>query len=549
VTDYLRSLSPEGLAKFTRHISSSEQSPRAGMLHIHDASRERHEQSVVALCEATVDGQHFITETGPKSHEEEFGTPVFRSRVGGGHLVAYPADAAHLHRIYNRVAPGRLPRAMGPVSRLGIGTRMSRLLFEGIWRSINRCGYAANAFQNSYRELTILDRILNPGKAATVYYPGLGFVPEGHTGSTFEGLWVTGISEALKFNTARSPFGADADHIKVKRDDPELVDTRLVVEAARFYSFFTLDVSDVLDYSAYGQGSRSTSTLESEVGDSSVAREITRYYNRVFKIDGVAHRITENELIGLVGKYWKSLGLVEKLAEYISTVRGGEQFDLEISIDEHPPDVHPFECITKDAELLFLLEELRRRGVRVTHIAPNFGVEKHVDYRHPSGLDELAERVARQHAIARDYGSVLDCHSGDDLASETVRTFSAATSKEIHFKVSPSLQMMYADVLAKTQPNVFRIWWDKTCDVIERAAAEGSDTAVKFMVAGSGAQQPDPSNEAFRLFCFAAVGQRDDRGGYLLREALYEPSEETETVLAGRLEDHLCRLAYDLFGS
>jgi hypothetical protein len=86
--------------------------------------------------------------------------------------------------------------------------------------------------------------------AQRLYYPGIGFVPEGRTGSTFEGLWLCGVCEALKAIVAQ-PDGADADHIMVKRGRDGLDRARnVLLAAARRYSFFTIDVSDILDYSA-----------------------------------------------------------------------------------------------------------------------------------------------------------------------------------------------------------------------------------------------------------------------------------------------------------
>jgi hypothetical protein len=37
--------------------------------------------------------------------------------------------------------------------RLGIGTRMSRAVWLGIWQAVGECSFAANAIQNSQREL------------------------------------------------------------------------------------------------------------------------------------------------------------------------------------------------------------------------------------------------------------------------------------------------------------------------------------------------------------------------------------------------------------
>lgn len=42
---------------------------------------------------------------------------------------------------------------------------------------------------------------------------------------------------------------------------------------------------------------------------------------------------------------------------------------------------------------------------------------------------------------------MLDCHSGDDLKSPTRKVFGRATHGNIHFKISPSLQVMFGETL------------------------------------------------------------------------------------------------------
>jgi len=68
---------------------------------------------------------------------------------------------------------------------------------------------------------------------------------------------------------------------------------------------------------------------------------------------------------------------------------------------------------------MFLMLELQRRGIPVTHIAPNFGVEKGLDYRGRDGLVGLEKRIRGLCDISRQFGLMLDCHSGDDLKSAT----------------------------------------------------------------------------------------------------------------------------------
>jgi len=74
-------------------------------------------------------------------------------------------------------------------------------------------------------------------------------------------------------------------------------------------------------------------------------------------------------------------------------LKAGEPFDLELSIDEHPPEIRAFDCLTSEVEVAFILEEAKRRGLPLTHLAPNLGVEKHTDYRYRDGLAGLEART------------------------------------------------------------------------------------------------------------------------------------------------------------
>jgi hypothetical protein len=108
------------------------------------------------------------------------------------------------------------PRALGALPRLGIGCRMTTSVWPAVWRSMQRRGYAANAIQNSLRELLMLEDVINGIPAHQNYLFSFGSIAEGHTGSTFEGLWTRGVLSYLDTGYDLR-YGADADHIQVKR--------------------------------------------------------------------------------------------------------------------------------------------------------------------------------------------------------------------------------------------------------------------------------------------------------------------------------------------
>src|SRR5207253_10360442 len=110
-------------------------------------------------------------------------------------------------------------------------------------------GFAANTIQNSVRELNLLEDLLQGRPPATNYACGFGTIETGYTGSTYEGLLVAGVLAALKSDVSLR-YGADADHVQVKRGPEGLAHAKRVLDAARYCSFYTMDLSDILHYEA-----------------------------------------------------------------------------------------------------------------------------------------------------------------------------------------------------------------------------------------------------------------------------------------------------------
>ncbi len=277
-------------------------------------------------------------------------------------LALYPTDAPVIDHFFRTLAPDKGPRALGPVPRLGIGTRMTTAVWPAIWAAMAQAGFAANAIQNSVRELNFLETLLAGRPAEKNIAFGFGAIETGYTGSSFEGLWVAGVLDALKHGV-RLPYGADADHIQVKRGVDGLARAKRLLDATRYYSFYTLDVSDVLDYAALtAGGAAGAATLEAKIPDLAHRRELIAYHRQPRRIGDFDYQPDDEVLGRLAGKYWVALDAVVAMHEHICGLKGGTPFDLELSIDEHPNDVPTFDCLTSETELVFVLLEAQRRG-------------------------------------------------------------------------------------------------------------------------------------------------------------------------------------------
>ncbi len=524
--------------------------PQSDRLKAHDPSVACRPEAVFFLA-SLPDTQDVFIRIGREEPLALLGQPLGRSPLPSGDwLTVFPTDAAVLDRFCRQLKPEKGPRALGATPRLGIGTRMTTAVWPAVFETMQRRSLAANALQNSVRELSLLDDLLAGQPPEKNYSTGIGTIECGWTGSTYEGLWVAGVLAALKWDgTLR--YGTDADHLQVKRGPDGVAHAKRLVRAARHYSFYTLDMADILDYAALNERSASAAgaLLEKGIPDGTERRGIVEYHTKPFQAGGVTCRLDPAAVGRFVGKYWETLAVLGELAAYIASLKEEPQFDLELTIDEHPPEVAAFDCLTTNEEVLFLAREIRRRQLPVTHLAPNFGQEKGCDYRCPDGLARLEQRVRAQQEIGSAFGLMLDVHSGDDLSAATRRVFGRATGGHLHFKVSPMLQLIFAEVLQEFHPELFRRWWDDALAYARREAAQGSPVACECLakLQTSSPPQPSPKHAVFHYFSFPYVGRRDARGQFLHRHEFYTLSPAFYRAHQARISAYLGELADDLF--
>jgi hypothetical protein len=506
-------------------------------------------RGAAAFCLAGLaDGQHVLIELGHGGGAQTLGAPLGSMRLSDGLVVsAYPTDAAVLDRFLRLLAPHKGPRPLGATPRLGIGCRMTTAVWPGVFQAMRTHGFAANPVQNSVRELSTLDDVLAGRPPERNYACGFGTIESGYTGSTYEGLWVAGVLAALQEEAALN-YGADADHLQVKRGPNGRARALELVKASRYYTFFTLDMADILHYDALS-ATAATTFLDDNVGDTSERRAILAMHSAPFQAGNVTCSPSGELTNRFAAKYWDALGAFEDLVSEISALKDGQTFDLEFTVDEHPAEVNAFDCLTSPEELLFLLREIGRRGLPVTHVAPNYGAEKGWDYRGADGLGALEHRVAALQAIAGEFGVMLDFHSADDLSAPVRAVLHRATRGWLHYKISPMLQLLFADVLAEYHPELFLRWWEDSLEYARREAEAGSDFAADCLRAYEASADPGPSrcHQVFHHYGFAYVGRRTPDGKMPNREQFYTLSDEFYRAYQQCLADYLGTLAQDLF--
>jgi hypothetical protein len=539
----------EPLRELCEAIRDERPLPMMSAITPYEGSIARKEASAFALA-GLVDGQHVLLEFHGRGEPRQF--PGGLADVGltdDWAMTIHPTDTATLHRYLREIAPTKGPRALGDTPRLGVGNRMSKAGWPAVFRAMESHGFAANAIQNSIRELNLLSDLVEGRPAEKSYYPGFGMIEAGHTGSTTVGLWVCGVLEALKYPTALR-FGADADHLPVRRGPDGLSRANRYLEACRYYTFFTIDLSDILDYAALREPSDpdAASRAEAAIGDPTLHRQMVAYHKGPKRVGSQSYQLSEALIDRMVGKYWQALAALEEVDTHLRRIKEGEPYDLEFTMDEHPPEVPAFDCLTSAEECLFVAGELRRRAVPVTHLAPNVGIEKGFDYRGPDGLEGFERRVATLGEITAAHDLLIDIHSADDLSAPTRGAIRRATGGRLHYKVSPMPQVLFAGVLEDFDPGLFREWWNDAVTYAREEAAAGSPFASWCLeqLGPAGPRRPSHRDSVFHHYGFRFVGRRDAQGQFLHRERLYSLPKDFYQAYENRVVAYLAGLADEL---
>jgi hypothetical protein len=421
--------------------------------------------------------------------------------LAGGLAQILPVNTDTLKWFVTAVAPHFSPKAFGAVPRLGIGNRQTMTVWPGVIEGLRRIGGPAESVQNSaYRELAPMEMILSPPGAEVTYLPGHGSLSIGHTGSSIEGFWLAGVLAHIE-NGCFEPYGADLDHVPVKSSDAAgIAKAKQLIACGRHFTFFTLDTSFLFDFAKADLG----------------------------------------------GRYDAAIDVAVEMYDYIKSLKAGEAFDFEFSLDEGPE-------ITEPAEMRYVLDQLLKKGVSVAFIAPNVGFEKRVDYRKPDGLPALEARVREMSKIAAEFGSLLDFHSGSDKSSRTYQTISKAADGQVKLKVSGKLQLILSEVMADMDPAFFNEWWEYTLVSAKADADSGSAVAAEYVglmeerrKAEGAAFKPSPKDRFFTDFSFGMVGAKDEKGNFLFRDRFYALKPEVQEEYTRRCADYVVKLAEDL---
>ena len=251
-------------------------------------------------------------------------------------------------------------------------------------------------------------------------------------------------------------FGADGDHLKTIEDIDQALNAGMTM--------ITLDQSAVMNAAAAdwpeGQIKAAYEALPAELKH----RVNTRFADKKYCFEGKVFDFPALEAMRCAVMYTPALDFAKDVADHIRKKRG-EAFDLELSVDETTTPTLP-------SHHLFIITELRERGVHITSLAPRFvgDFQKGIDYI--GDRAEFTTQFQLHCAIARAYGNYrMSIHSGSDKFSLYPIIGRYARSR-VHLKTSGTSWLEALRVIAQNEPSLYR--------ELHQACTPGLEEALKL---------------------------------------------------------------------
>ena len=248
-------------------------------------------------------------------------------------------------------------------------------------------------------------------------------------------------------------FGADADHLKTPEDVDRCFETG--------YTMYTIDPSDHVDNEADHLEAdvltRRFEALPWETLGLTPDDCLERYAGDPIRLESEGETLEIDfgieELKRAAVKYGAAIAHTSTLADHLASRyaadRPGDEYDLEMSVDETDQPTRP-------REHYFVAAELQRLGVEVTSLAPRFvgAFEKGIDF---IGDPDHFEETLKKHVIilktCGDYK--LSVHSGSDKFT-VFPLLGRQAGPRVHLKTAGTSYLEALRIPARHAPDFFR---------------------------------------------------------------------------------------------
>lgn len=328
------------------------------------------------------------------------------------------------------------------------------------------------------------------------------------------------------------PFGADADHVKDIKELREAADCG--------FTMFTLDPSDFIKNDIGRLNKQELEILYNQIPNAEELENL--YLNKKYKVGEKELLFDEESLKEIVLTYSEALSHVVKCYEFLKGYKK-DDFDLEISVDETP-------TVTSPLAHLFIVLELKRRGVDFQNIALHFLGDWQKGIEYIGNVEEFAKEFSLHAAIAKKIGGYkLSLHTGSDKFS-VYPIFAQETEGLCHIKTAGTSWLEEAKVIAMKNSDLYREIHRFALKNFEKDRASYNLTTDLSCVPAIAIITDDElinlfkqndSRQLIHITYGSILSAKDDEGKYIFKDRIYQILFRYEEDHYRELSNHIRR--------
>jgi hypothetical protein len=332
-------------------------------------------------------------------------------------------------------------------------------------------------------------------------------------------------------------FGADADHLKTTED----ID--LMVKSG--FKMFTFDPGDYVHNEADKVSEEKLGELISKQNwkglKTNIDHLISEYVNKEIRIsESYLIKAKDINLKRALIKYGDALVYIKKMYDHLKIKYPGYDSEVEVSVDETKSVTTPFEHY-------FIINELKRLGVKLISLAPRFigEFEKGIDYK--GDLNKFKQEYIEHSSIAKYFGTYkLSLHSGSDKFS-IYKVIGSLKIGITHIKTAGTSYLEALKVVAVRNANLFREILDYSRNIyaVEKESYHVSADVNKIKSASNYSDEElielfglDDSRQILHVTYGKVLTDKDEKGEYLFKNRIYNCLEGNEELHYKFLIDH-----------